>query len=497
MGRAGSTGNAGDQRTLNPGDLDQLAKLLDGRGGVQDKIDEAFTRASNLGVSSKVSALKPMRSWVTTTAPDLRRRAAIGRLEDGDPEAGAKWAGFDAKDLAKGVLIYKAPDVLLLANAVASSDNPDPAFQRKSRESLDDWVDRLRAHAFASIPALKPYEKDIEKFLGTYGDVTGFMSHGGSATFHAGNLTRILVGNSIAEGGWANGAKMYFAGRLQSVPGGIPYASAKMAEWGQRLETWTPPIRSLAAPGTWLPSKLGALASGSAAYQDASQIPTVSGYLGTRIGMGMDWVRRSGLMTAPRLFGISGNSAIDFLVGSDRLAKMYGGLTHSGQIPGRAANASLWKVTRNAAADARLFGNGRWAALGKGLNTAGKAGGFLRGAGVVGGVFSTVYSGANVWAQGNPASHFTDREHGAKYVADVAEVGFNASLTAATVAPNPFTLGAVAVTGAVWAGAKVVEHWDDIKDGAGKAADWVGDKAKGLASGAKNLAKKANPMNWF
>ncbi|MEU8960925.1 PE-PGRS family protein [Streptomyces sp. NPDC048491] len=496
MGNSGGTGTAADQRTVNPDDLDQLAKLIDGRGGVQDKIDEAFTRASSLGVSSKLSELKPMRAWATNTAPDLRRRAAIGRLEDGDPEAGAKWAGFDAKDLAKGALIYTAPDVLLLANAVVSSDNPDPAFHRKSQESLDEWVDRLRAHAFASIPALKPYEKDIEKFLGTYGDVTGVVSHGGSALFHSGNLTRILVGNSIAEGGWANGAKMYFARKLQLTPGGIP-GSANMARWGRDLERWVPPIRSLSAPGTWLPSKLGALASGSAAYQDASRIPTVSGYLGTRIGMGMDWVRRSGVMTTPRLFGISGNSAIDFFVGSDRLAKMYGGLTHSGQIPGRAANASLLKVTTNAAADARLFGNGRWAALGKGLSTAGKAGGFLRGAGVAGGVFSTVYSGANVWAQGNPASHFTDREHGAKYVADVAEVGFNASMTAAMVAPNPFTIGAVAVTGAIYGGAKIVEHWDDIKDGGKKAAHWLNEKSKGLKNGAKSLAKKANPMNWF
>ncbi|MFD4764626.1 PE-PGRS family protein [Streptomyces sp. NPDC058439] len=489
-------------RTVNPVDLDQLAKLLDGKGGLQNKLDEAFTRASNLGVAGKVTSLRPLRSWVTDTAPDLRKRAAIARLEEGDPEAGAKWAGFDAKDLLKAGLIYKAPDVLLLVNAMASrNDSTSDAFRREPRESLDDWVDRLRAHAFASIPALKPYEKDIEKFLGAYGDVTGLISHGGSAVFHGGNLTRILVGNSITQGGWASGLKMWTAGTLQGVPGRIPWAPAKIAEWGMRLEEWNPPIRSLSAPGTWLPSRLGTLASGSAAYQDASRIPLINGSISSRIGMGLDWVRRSSLMNSPLLFNITGNKAINFLVGSDRLAKMYGGLTHSGQIPGRAANASLWKVTRNAAADARLFGNGRLASLGQGLKVAGKAGGFLRGAGVVGGVFSTVYSGANVWAQGNPASHFGSRESGAKYVADVAEVGFNASMTAAMVAPNPFTIGAVAVTGAIWAGAKVVEHWDDIEDGAKKAADWVGDKTSkigsGIADGAKSLAKKANPMNWF
>ncbi|MGW5127846.1 hypothetical protein ACWEQ7_28160 [Streptomyces sp. NPDC004069] len=52
-----------------------------------------------------------------------------------------------------------------------------------------------------------------------------------------------------------------------------------------------------------------------------------------------------------------------------------------------------------------------------------------------------------------------------------------------------------APTGAIYADTKVVEHWDDIKEGAGKAADWVGSKTKDLG---KSIAKsKANPMNWF
>jgi ATP phosphoribosyltransferase regulatory subunit HisZ len=68
---------------------DGLAKLLDGRGGVQDKLNEAFTRASNLGVSGKLTSLKPPRTWTGDTAPDLRRRSAIARLEDGAPWRGS------------------------------------------------------------------------------------------------------------------------------------------------------------------------------------------------------------------------------------------------------------------------------------------------------------------------------------------------------------------------------------------------------------------------
>ncbi|MER7970624.1 hypothetical protein ABTX35_16770 [Streptomyces sp. NPDC096080] len=111
-------------RTVDPDDLERLAKMLDGRGGVQDGLDEAFSRASRLGVSSKLTALRPLRSWVTETAPDLRKRASIARLEDGDPEAGLRWAGFSAEELKKYEGQGLSPDQLLLANSVAASDDP-------------------------------------------------------------------------------------------------------------------------------------------------------------------------------------------------------------------------------------------------------------------------------------------------------------------------------------------------------------------------------------
>ncbi len=78
-------------------------------------------------------------------------------------------------------------------------------------------------------------------------------------------------------------------------------------------------------------------------------------------------------------------------------------------------------------------------------------------------------------------------------------MGFNASLTAAMVAPNPVTFGQLIGTGAVYGGAKIVEHWDDIKKGTGEALNWAGDKAgkvHGVASGAKSVAKHLNPLSW-
>ncbi len=69
------------------------------------------------------------------------------------------------------------------------------------------------------------------------------------------------------------------------------------------------------------------------------------------------------------------------------------------------------------------------------------------------------------------------------------------------VIPNPYTIGAAVVFGGIYVGAKVVEHWDDIKSGATKAVAWTGNKAKELGSTAvnkgKRVAKKLNPKNWF
>ncbi|MFB7332675.1 PE-PGRS family protein [Streptomyces adustus] len=462
-------------RNVNPDDLDQLAKLLDGRGGVQDKLDEAFTRASRLGVSSKLASLNPMRSWVKDTAPDLRKRAIYARLESGDPEAGLRWAGFSAKDIEayKGL----SPDEMLLANSVAASDDPGAdVFKRRPDESLADYLDRLKAHAISEIPGLKPHEETIATMIGLYGDWGAVTTASAFVTIQGASLTKVLLGNSLK-----GGALRVWKTRLGVVLRGSDSGLIRSA--GNGLIKWSPKIRSLSAPGSWLPGQLGRLASGSSLYQNASRIPMSGGVRGDLIGNAYNWVRSTPLM---RSFGL--NNAIDFVVGSDEVAKTFGGLSHAGTPVTRAGGASLVKVFSNASSAA-----GDTGALRAGFGAAAKTAGFLRGAGIVGGVVSTGFSAANVISQGNPVEAF--KRNGAGYVADVAEVGFNASLTAAMIAPNPITIGLAVGTGLIYGGAKVVEHWDDITKGAGKAADWVGNKASDLG---KSIAKsKANPMNWF
>ncbi|MFF3519399.1 hypothetical protein ACFY1Q_00605 [Streptomyces albidoflavus] len=130
-------------RLVNPKDLEQLAKLLDGRGGLADKLDEAFTRASTLGVSGKLSSLRPMRTWVSDTGPELRKKAAYACLEDGDPLAGLLLAGFTPEQLKDRKNL--PPDLLLVANAAAANEGEldNDWLKKKDGETLDDWLVRV------------------------------------------------------------------------------------------------------------------------------------------------------------------------------------------------------------------------------------------------------------------------------------------------------------------------------------------------------------------
>ncbi|MFD9885090.1 PE-PGRS family protein [Streptomyces alboflavus] len=430
-------------RNVNPDDLDQLAKLMDGKGGLADKLDEAFTRASTLGVTDKLGPIKPMRTWVTTTPPDLRKRATLVRGEQ--------------------------------------------LFERGHRETYSDWLARIEAYYLAKVPGLKDLgEKDIEKFIKTTMEVTGAVKIGGLTLAASLGMANVFLKNSWKQG--------LLRAAVESSWMSRPGTFRAMMQRGL-LRIPAGELRSLAAPGSWLPGQLGNFFTRSRLYQQASRVPFTAGLRADLLGRGWDAFRALPGVRSPLV-----TRGINFLVGSDALAARYGGATHSGALVARSGQASLLRIGRSAAYFQRL-NNARPSIIAagktaspflKGLSTASKAGGFLRVAGVGASAISTGVSAANVWAQGNPVDAF--KKKGAGYVADVAEVGFNASLTAAMVAPNPFTIGATVVTGVVYGGAKVVEHWDDIKEGAGKAKDWVGDKAKDFG---KSVAKsKLNPMNW-
>ncbi|MGW0139350.1 PE-PGRS family protein [Streptomyces calvus] len=460
-------------RGANPEDLEQLAKLLDGRGGVEDRLDEAFTRAAGLGVSGHLAALKPLRTWTRDEAKDLRKRAVLLRLENGDPMAGLLWAGFTAKDLEKYQGEGIKPETLLLANSVAASNDPNANdLARRPGEKLGDWVARLEAHALAKIPGLEPHEETLTEMIKFGSDAFNVAAAAQVSLASGFSGTKVLLGNAVKTGKLGP-MKAALAERWTAA------GSNPILRWaGTKLGNYNPPIRSLSAPGSWLPGQLGNMASRSQTYQRVANVPFSSGFLGDRWGGGWDVLRRRGFMNA-KLLGFTPNQAINFFAGSDDVARMYGGLTHSGQAVTRAGQASLWTVGKAG-----------------GFSAAAKTAGLWRGAGIVGSAGATAFSVANI-ATMDHAKEWEKSKAG--YLANYAEVGFNASLTAAMVAPNPVTIGLAVGTGLVYGGLKVVEHWDDITEGADKAAEWVGDKASDIgneiADGAKKLGSALNPFD--
>ena len=162
-------------RLVDPQGLEQLAKLLDGRGGLSDKLDEAFTRASSLGVSSKLSSLRPMRTWASDTGPDLRKRAAYARLEDGDPLAGLLLAGFTPEQLKSKNL---PPDLLLVANAAAANEgNLDNDWLKKGDdETLDDWLVRVQGDAVTRMTGNEELGKAVSSYIEGVANLSAFFT---------------------------------------------------------------------------------------------------------------------------------------------------------------------------------------------------------------------------------------------------------------------------------------------------------------------------------
>ncbi|MFD3366762.1 hypothetical protein ACFWW5_27125 [Streptomyces albidoflavus] len=99
----------------------------------------------------------------------------------------------------------------------------------------------------------------------------------------------------------------------------------------------------------------------------------------------------------------------------------------------------------------------------------------------------------DVIQEGNPVEAFKRDKAG--YVSKVSGVAFNASLTAAMIAPNPVTIGAAAVTGVVYGVSSIVDNWDTVKKFPGKVAEageWAGKK---LGEGARKLTSALNPFD--
>jgi hypothetical protein len=407
------------KRMANPSDLEHLAKLLDGRGNLRDRLDEAFTRASHLGVRDKLGPLKPMQSWTDDTAVDLRRRAAILRADKGDPRAAALYAGFTPEEL-KGANL--PPDAMLIANAsVANGDKFDTKWlERQKGETLQDWIQRIKGDAVAKVSG----NENLGEVVGDYIELTAMAS---------------------------------------TVPGAFKMAAAGTMHLIKYFKNGT----FLKAPGTTLAQILKGRAP--------SWIPGRIARLGASIG------------------ARTPSTILNVLTGSDSLAQLHGGKLWAWE-------ANILKVGKNVGAASRVAGAGRLGAFASGTGAALRTAGWWRAAGIGGSAVATVAGAIDVVQEGNPVEAFKRDKAG--YVSKVSGVAFNASLTAAMVAPNPVTIGAAVVTGAVYGVATIVDNWDTVKKFPGKVADagaWAGKKigegAGKLADGAKAVGSALNPFD--
>lgn len=385
-------------RVVNPQDLEQLAKLLDGRGGVGDKLDEAFTRASALGVSGKLTALRPMHSWLSETAPELRRKAAYARLEDGDPLAGLLLAGFTPEQLKNKDL---PPDILLVANATASDGEVDDGWlKKKDGETLDDWLVRVQGDAVTQLTGNEKLGKAVATYIEGAANLSAFFTS---------STTALLGGKSLIS---------YFR-------------SSKV----------------LNAPGTFT----ARLINGH--WDKLSRVPRAGSWL-SRVPVGA-------------------------LAGSDEAAMLAGYMRNGAFYMPTSTEANLLRVAQRG-----------------GLANAAKAAGWMRGAGIVGSAGATAWGVANLATMDHGKAWKEDK---AKYLSNWTGTAFNASLTAAMIAPNPVTVGLAVGTGLAYAGTLVWDNWEGISKGAEEAADWVGDKAEkageAISDGAKALGSALNPFD--
>ncbi|MEU7603085.1 mucin-2 [Streptomyces sp. NPDC040724] len=404
-------------RKANPKDLEQLAKLLDGRGGSQDKIAEAFTRAASLGVTAKLGPLRPIQTWTGETAPDLRKRAGIMRAEDGDPTGGFLWAGFSAEDAA---LLALNPQLAILAGAASLAD--DGKFdwvKRQKGETYTDWQNRMKSDAVAKITG----DKNMGEVVADYYDLVEFISTAPTALFKGGK-----------------------------------------ALWDLK-KYWGPEGKALKSPGTFLAQMLRGVGS-----------------------TGTHGLARQGAQIARHI----PSPLLNFLAGNNSYAILQG---HRW-----AWEVNLLKIGGQAARLQGLGGVGGWGRFTAGAGATLKTAGWWRGAGIAGSVVATGVGAFELYQKGNPVEAFKKDKVG--YAKDVSGVAFNASLTAAMIAPNPITIGAVAVTGLVYGGLAIADNWDTVKqwpgkvaDAAGKAGEVISKGAGRLADGAKNLVSKYNPFD--
>lgn len=437
--------------------LDRVARELTTLSGT---LPGLLDEARRLEVSWATAGLTEVPAWAQDTTVDLRARIGLVRMAENQKVTGlALPGGFDWTDVAGArTRVSLALANLGGAQQLQTQQSTTATWARRPGESLDDWVVRVQGQALEQLPLLDGHGQPIAEGLDWYGGYLDMLAAGGWSAASAltvgkaelakavlPKLEQVLTPRFIALGFTEEGVAARFASLR------VTYATYK-------------------APGTTMQSLLMKVIPS----QQLNRVPPrVSQWL-TSTGL------RHTLPAAEGALPASAGNAMKTVFGTG-WTSADGSVT----LPRGASN---------------LVTVGKEAAWGDKVASVGRTAGVLRGVGIVGGVASTGYDVANLISEGDPREAFAKDKAG--YVADVSKTLFDGSMTAAMIAPSPVTWGAVAVTGAVYAGAELVDHWDDVKHTTGAAAGWLGDRAHdaghAVTDGLDAVAhSKVNPMNWF
>ncbi|WP_205019968.1 hypothetical protein [Streptomyces sp. HB132] len=350
----------------------------------------------------------------------------------------------------------------------------DPDYAKSVRDSEQSWADFIKS----CVKAVDDADKDFQKDLETVVEDTGGGRDDGTTNGFNGNASKVAAADDqqkqermqLASLAMRDGETLDdYLQRLQKDGVEKVTGSRRVAELFAAVQKGTITASAFAAA-------LGGSAGGAFKlfkYLKQGKDVTAPGtFLSTFINN-----RMAGAVPGSLLSKVP-PGMVNAVTGSDEAA-VFGGFMRNGSffMPS-AAEANLAKVAQNG-----------------GLANAAKAAGWIRGAGVVGGVAATAYGVANL------ATYDADmiKADPAKFASDLSGTAFSASMTALTVAPNPVTAGLAVGTGLVYAGCLVWDNHEAIGKGIEEAGEWVGDTASdigdGIADGAKKLGSALNPFD--
>ena len=383
-------------------------------------------------------------------------------------------------------------------------------------ESFSDWIEKVEAKALEHLPLLDEHGELVEKGIHAFHEYQDLLQAGGMASLAVANLSRTQ----------AYGLLFKVTSRWGDL--GVDALRARgmvnQAEWLRKGiayvdEFYLAGKRTLTAPGTalpWMKAQAVKYILRSQTFEEALTAArgatngTGRASFGARI-LNVPFIRDN----MDKLVDLAKSPQVG------RLANITGnvfGRPWTTTVINSAGEAETLVVGRNATNLLRVARGAQ--GLSRATDVLKVAGG-LRVLGVAGSAFATVDSAMSGWGTSGTRSAGPGPRAGRRArprsSGTSPRSGFNGSLTAAMIAPNPVTWGAVAVTGVIYGGARLVEHWDDVTKAVGDATTWVGDTVDKGVDAVKNTIgdgvdeikdtlgdgieavkeSPVNPANWF